>query len=55
MTGQSLVEAVAGDPRTDRHLDIDIDVRVTSQLFSLCGRLVQTHMHAEHWKRLANA
>ena len=29
MTG--LVDAVAGDPRTDRHLDTDIDVRVTSQ------------------------
>ena len=33
-TGQRLVDAVAGDQRTDRHHDTDIDVRVTSQAFS---------------------
>ena len=31
MTGQCLVDAVAGDPRTDRHFDADIDDFVTSQ------------------------
>ena len=30
-TGQRLVNAVAGDQNTDRYLDTDIDVRVTSQ------------------------
>ena len=33
MTGQSLAEAFAGDPRTDRNLDTDIDVRVNSPPF----------------------
>ena len=32
MTGQSLVEAVAGDQSAGSHFDTDIDVRVTSQL-----------------------
>ena len=36
-TDQILVEAVAGDPRTDRHLDT-VDVRVTSQPFFFPGR-----------------
>ena len=31
MKCQSLVEVVAGDPCSDRHLDTNIDVRVTSQ------------------------
>ena len=30
MTSQCLVHAVAGDQRTDRHLDTDTDVRATS-------------------------
>ena len=33
MTGQSLVEAVTGDPRSDRHLGTAIGVRVVSQPF----------------------
>ena len=57
MTGQSLVEAVAGDARTDRHLDSCIDVRATSQpfFFFLGRKAVQTHLRAERRKRLANA
>ena len=31
MTGQGLVDGVAGDQRTDRHLDAGIDVCVTRQ------------------------
>ena len=31
MTGQGLVDTVAGDQRTDRHLDTGIDVCVTRQ------------------------
>ena len=52
--GQHLVEAVAGDQSIDRHFDTDIDVGVTSQPFFLGGRLAQTHLQAEHRKRLAN-
>ena len=54
MTSQGLVDAVAGDPRTDRHLDVDIDARLTNhfaaQPFFLRGRLVQTHLDSERGK-----
>ena len=53
--GQHLVEAVASAQSIDRHFDTDIDVRVTSQPFFLGARLAQTHLQAEHRKRLANA
>ena len=57
MAGQRLVETVAGDPRSDRHLDTAIDVRVARQpfFFSLDGRPLQGHLQAERRKRLANA
>ena len=36
MRGQCLVDAVAADPRTDGHVDTDIDVRVTrSSIFAM--------------------
>ena len=51
MTGRILVDAVTGDHSTDT----GIDVRVTSQPLFLSGRLVQTHLQAEHRKGFANA
>ena len=54
MTSQGLVDAVAGDPRTDRHLDVDIDARLTNHFAAqpvfLRGRLVQTHLDSERGK-----
>ena len=38
-TGQILIEGVADDPRTERHLDTAIDVRVTGQQFFSLTRI----------------